>query len=60
MSGPERRFKEGQRVWHKDRPAKFLYYVREGAAAIRFDGRRDSTVVTASALSPGREREDAR
>jgi hypothetical protein len=47
-----RAFREGQRVWHKGRPATFLYYVRESAAAIRFDERRDSTVVSTSALEP--------
>jgi hypothetical protein len=51
MSQPERHFKEGERVWHRGRPATFLYYVREGAVAIRFDGRRDSTVVSTTGLS---------
>ena len=57
MSEPKRRFREGQRVWHKGRTARFLYYVREDAAAIRFSGRRDSTVVRASSLAdrPGNE-----
>ena len=51
MSEQENRFKEGQRVWHKGRPATFLYYAREGAATIRFEGNRESTVVSASGLS---------
>jgi hypothetical protein len=43
--------KGGQPVWHKGRPATFLYYMGEDAAVIRFDGHAESAVVARAALS---------
>jgi len=51
MSEQKSQFKEGQRVWHKGRPATFFYYAREDAATIRFEGNQESTVVSVSGLS---------
>jgi hypothetical protein len=51
MAVSERRFKEGQLVRHKGRRATFLYYIDARAAVIRFSGRRESNVVSASSLS---------
>jgi len=51
MAEQKGRFREGQAVSYKGRPARFLYYVRDDAAAIRFSGRRESTVVRASSLA---------
>jgi hypothetical protein len=51
MSGRETAVKEGQRVWHKGRPATFLYYAGESAAVVRFEGHTESIVVARAALS---------
>jgi len=51
MSEHGHELREGQPVWHKGRPAVFLYYVRESGAAIRFEGRPLSKVVSTEFIS---------
>jgi len=51
----EQRFREGQRVWHKSRPATFLYYAGDTAAVVHFQGRKGSTAVGRSSLSASQD-----
>jgi len=51
MSEQGHALRVGQRVWHKGPPAVFLYYARDDAAIVRFEGRSSSTVVSTESLS---------